>query len=233
MPPAPEDGALTTARSSHGWPQGLPTAKNDVLAASPVTLPKSAPTLLLQTATTESASDKLAAMRGTFGGSSTDSTLDAAEAALDPASAAAAGIDMTSDDIDQLTNNTVKAEEQATGAYQGDMMPSSSAQLQLWQAWGSGKKVPDAMFLAAGMKATTTYYGGGTPWASSNMKYCYASHVSEAIKKVHTDAFSQFTKAIPCLSFTNVGLKTDGDGNDAVAGGTAECNASPAVYITT
>ena len=65
------------------------------------------------------------------------------------------------------------------------------------------------------------------------MNYCYASHVSEAIKKVHTDAFSQYTKAIPCLSFTNVGLKTDGDGNDAVAGGTAECNASPAVYITT
>jgi hypothetical protein len=45
-----------------------------------------------------------------------------------------------------------------------------------------------------------------------------------AVRKVLNLATAQIKKAVPCITFRDVGLKSKGNGLSSVEGGTAECN---------
>lgn len=155
----------------------------------------------------------------THASDSTSEQEDIAETILTPTTAAQAGVEITSLDNDRIANVTdssghlVRMEEFRTDAYQGDMIPSGAAQLAQFKK--------HAASLLAG---TTTSYGTGVPWPSGEMKYCFASNIKDNAKKSVEYAIEQYGKALPCLSFKNVGLSTDGDGSAATSGGSAKCS---------
>merc|ERR1719424_2755163 len=72
----------------------------------------------------------------------------------------------------------------------------------------------------------------GDPWATGRVPYCYAAGIDSAAKDASEMAVAQIMKAVPCLTFVNVGLKTDGNGAATTDGGSAQCNEAPAVYVT-
>ena len=78
----------------------------------------------------------------------------------------------------------------------------------------------------------TQSFGTGTPWADGELKYCFHPHVSSELKAKVQTAVEQTQQVLPCLKLTDVGLKQLGDGQADSNTGTAECNESPAVFIT-
>ena len=78
----------------------------------------------------------------------------------------------------------------------------------------------------------TQSFGTGTPWAGGELKYCFHSHISSELKEQVKIALEQTQQVLPCLKFTDVGLKREGNGQAETSGGSAECNESPAVFIT-
>ena len=155
----------------------------------------------------------------THASDSTSEQEDIAETILTPTTAAQAGVEITSLDNDRAANVTdasgklVRMEEFRSDAYQGDMIPADATQL--------AKFKKHAANLLAG---TTTSYGTGVPWPAGEMKYCYASNIKDNAKKSVEYAIEQYGKALPCITFKNVGLSDDGDGKAASSGGSATCS---------
>merc|ERR1712166_1167921 len=102
-----------------------------------------------------------------------------------------------------------------TTVFQGDMLLTTE-QLELIQTTEDG----------------TQSFGSGTPWADGELKYCFHSHITSDLKSVIKTALEQTQQVLPCLKFTDVGLKSLGNGQAETSGGTAECNEGPAVFIT-
>ena len=139
---------------------------------------------------------------------------DKASLVLTPTSATQAGVEVTS-------NST--AEETKEGAYEGDMMPANTSELALFQS------------LTNAVREQGVSFGAGTAWKGGLVKYCYAGNIRGKTRKVVELAVQQFKKAVPCLTWKDVGLKSDGNGKSTWppnGKGTAECNESPAIYIT-
>merc|ERR1719203_1840901 len=64
-------------------------------------------------------------------------------------------------------------------------------------------------------------YGAGTPWAGGLLKYCYDPDLKSGAKTAVEKAIEQYKKAVPCITWENVGHLWG-----------SFCKKSPAVYIT-
>jgi hypothetical protein len=156
--------------------------------------------------------------------------------------APSAGVEITSMDNDQLTNQRspdgriVRAEEMCTECYQGDIRASSKRQLELLQLQARTRK----------------NHGAGKPWPNAEIKYCLHPKVPTDLKEVLAAAIKQMKKVFPCMSITDVGLKSVGNGQETLntygaiekanpknpnnweqaLRESAQCNADQAVFIT-
>lgn len=125
---------------------------------------------------------------------------------------------ITASDFTQLLG--VPGEERSD-AFQGDMIPSSNTQLAMFQhvAKRQGRK-----------KANASYVGAGKPWTGAVVNYCYASDASDDVTSVVPIALDQLARAVPCLSFVDVGHKagTSAASDDSIK----ECNGDgPAIFV--
>lgn len=77
--------------------------------------------------------------------------------------------------------------------FQGDMMASSAAQLLQFQEG------------AAHNRTGTGFVGAGRPWAGPVMKYCLATDIDPKVKHLWEVAMAQTTRAMPCMTFQDVG----------------------------
>lgn len=98
----------------------------------------------------------------------------------------------------------IKEVEEVDGAFQGDMVSSSTAQLNAWK----------------GLSTNGVREQGYTTWTDNYVPYCYANDVADAVVEAMNHAIGQFNKVLPCLVFEDVGRSGDG------------CTVLPAVYIT-
>jgi len=133
--------------------------------------------------------------------------------------------DAAFDNGDLITANTIsvlsggfRPEEFGGGnatnlTYEGDMVPGSDDQLKLFGKVSRGKHSAIA---------------AGNPWPNARVPYCFAPDVSDRVKYVFKIAAKQHTKALPCLSFEDVGWKS---GSSADADYKQSCNEKPAVFV--
>ena len=153
------------------------------------------------------------------------------------------GIEITNDCLDELrgeknaSGKMVRMEEEAKGAFQGDMMPFGAEQLDLWQRQSAGELIET--------EGKPSY--GGTAWPKGIIKYCFSSSVAKSVKDVWAESIKQFKQATPFLQFKDVGLKSEGNGVGRLRAGSmsvdsngntvpnnpggASCNEYPAVFV--
>jgi hypothetical protein len=98
-------------------------------------------------------------------------------------------------------------------SYQGDMIAVDSEQLSLFQEIGWGQR---------------RWIAAGRPWAGGIVSYCFASDTSKRVKHVFEAAVQQYTRAVPCLKFENVGWKS---GRSEDARKDQACQVSPAIFV--
>jgi hypothetical protein len=105
-------------------------------------------------------------------------------------------------------------------SYQGDMIPGSKKQLALFQA----------ISMAAGLHngSQTPGVAAGVAWPGGKVKYCFASDVPAAVKHIFKAACNQYHRAVPCLTFEDVGLKS---GSSTTKEDDQACNESPAIFV--
>ena len=153
------------------------------------------------------------------------------------------GIEITNDCLDELrgeknaSGKIVRMEEEAKGAFQGDMMPFGAEQLDLWQRRAAGELIET--------EGKPSY--GGTAWPKGIIKYCFSSSVTKSVKDAWAKSIEQFKKATPFLQFKDVGWKSEGNGRGRVLPGIsfnvvngnampnnpggASCNEYPALFV--
>jgi hypothetical protein len=145
---------------------------------------------------------------------------------LGPAAAAAAGLEVTAEDIDEAVGeggSTGKHLEEggAEGMDGEEEERSTGGDMEL----SSGELSGDEEFTIHDMKfrgATSLYTAGaGKPWTNKKVNYCFAVEAKPAVRQVIARSVEMFKKVLPCIEWQDVGFKSAG-----------ECNVSPAVYIT-
>lgn len=102
--------------------------------------------------------------------------------------------------------------------FEGDMIPEDTKQMMLFQTLG------DVPLLAN----QTPGIAAGDAWPNGVVKYCFASDIAESIKHIFTAATHQYKKAVPCLTFENVGW-VSGSSTDTAA--KQKCKESPAIFV--
>jgi len=124
--------------------------------------------------------------------------------------AIANGEEVTASDLADATGT--RGEDADDGGYQGDMIPGSEEQLLLFQGLAkSGRKV-----------------GAGTPWPNGHVKYCFASDVPQNIRHLIVASAAQFKRALPCMSFEDVGWRS-GTSNSPES--EQKCNENQAIFV--
>jgi hypothetical protein len=124
--------------------------------------------------------------------------------------AMANGEELTAGDLADATG--FRGEDEDDGGYQGDMIPGDEEQLLLFQGLAkSGRKA-----------------GAGSPWPLGQVKYCFASDVPHNIKHLFVASAEQFKRALPCMSFEDVGWKSGSSDSPASE---QECNVGPAIFV--
>jgi len=102
---------------------------------------------------------------------------------------------LTMDDVSLDANGesgeAVGPEE--ASAIEGDMIP---------------RQFQHNLLSTASQQGITTPVGAGVPWPSGQVKYCFASDTPPLARFVFEAATAQYTKALPCLRFINVGWKS-------------------------
>eukprot|EP00930_Biecheleria_cincta_P035037 TRINITY_DN24136_c0_g1_i1.p1 TRINITY_DN24136_c0_g1~~TRINITY_DN24136_c0_g1_i1.p1 ORF type:complete len:588 (+),score=93.66 TRINITY_DN24136_c0_g1_i1:38-1801(+) len=137
---------------------------------------------------------------------------------ITPEMAAEAGADVTSADIDainsiadprgHLSPVAIPLEKNSIEFFQDDMAATSKEQLQ------------DFAGTAAQNMESGKSYGAGKPWSGGVVKYCLSDGVHPEIKKSVNLAIDQYKKAVPCLTWKDVGYKGDNT-----------CHESPAIVV--
>jgi len=106
-------------------------------------------------------------------------------------------------------------------SFQGDMVPSSSKQLSLFQ-----KLTAQANASAHGRPQDSA--GAGATWNGAKVKYCFASDVTAQVKHIFLAAVNQYKVAVPCLQFVDVGWAS---GSSTSHEQEQACNEVPAIFV--
>jgi len=141
------------------------------------------------------------------------SLLDATGPYLHPCRARRHGMLLRSREIADATG-TRSEESKNRKADQGDMVATSSEQLQLFQDIAEGKY-------------GSGHVAAGKPWAEGRVKYCFASDVSVEVRSHFTAATDQIMRST-CLTFEDVGWQF-GDSNTEAE--SQRCNERPAIFV--
>jgi len=112
-------------------------------------------------------------------------------------------------------------------AYQGDMIArskNSKKQLKLFQSFTAGSQPWEP----EGPKGPKQI-AAGAPFPKGKINYCFASDVSETVKKIFRAATDQYKRAVPsCLTFEDVGWKA---GKSTSEEQDQLCKKSPAIFV--
>jgi len=100
---------------------------------------------------------------------------------------------------------------------QGDMRAASRAQLLLLQD------------VAGGSGGRQGWVAAGRPWTGAVVSYCVAADVSARVRRLWEVARQQISRAVPCISFREVG--NSGGWDSASAESRAACDSSPAIFV--
>jgi uncharacterized protein YcfJ len=137
---------------------------------------------------------------------------------------------LTAHDVAYLTHG-MKGEDKGckgvpnhTAAFQGDMVPADPKQLELFRTLSRERLSP----LDTGQSRGAPNDDPGQPWDAGIVKYCFAPDVSQTVKDVFVAATGQYSRAITCISFVDVGWKsgTSLDPKEAQF-----CKESPAIFV--
>jgi len=123
---------------------------------------------------------------------------------------------LTMDDI-SLNPNGESGEAvgpEAVSAVEGDMLPH---------------RLSHDFLSRASHQGVTTPIAAGTPWPSGQLKYCFASDTPPLARFVFEAATAQYSKALPCLRFIDVGWKS---GKSSDHWSSWSCQEAPAVFVT-
>jgi len=107
--------------------------------------------------------------------------------------------------------------------HQGDMEATDMKQLLLFQQIGA------AMVKRGNRSSQSKWVAAGVPWAASAVQYCFASDIDDDIRALWELATKQVTRALPCMSFENVG--NPGGHNSDSADVSKECGVAPAIFV--
>jgi len=124
-------------------------------------------------------------------------------------------------------------------SYQGDMIARSAKskkQLKLFESFTEGSQLEEPkleMPWAEEEKLEepkgAKQIAAGAPFPKGKINYCFASDVSETVKKIFRAATDQYKRAVPsCLTFEDVGWKkgkSDSEEQDQL------CKKSPAIFV--
>lgn len=107
--------------------------------------------------------------------------------------------------------------------HQGDMEATDLKQLLLFQQMSA------AMVERANRSSQSKWVAAGVPWATAAVKYCFAADIDDDIKHLWELATKQVKRALPCMSFENVG--NPGGHNSDTADASKECAVAPAIFV--
>lgn len=145
-------------------------------------------------------------------------------AALTPEEAVHNGVLVTLHDIAQITGEN--AMDHGCGGnlcYQGDMQATSPQEQALFQ------RMSATVGHRGNQSLKTNWVAAGAPWTNGRVKYCFASDIDADIRQLFELAISQISKAVPCISFENVGNSA---GRTSNAHDTSKvCDANPAIFV--
>ncbi|KOO25961.1 hypothetical protein Ctob_007531 [Chrysochromulina tobinii] len=125
---------------------------------------------------------------------------------LGPAAAAAAGLEVTAEDIDEAVGeggSTGKHLEEggAEGMDGEEEERSTGGDMEL----SSGELSGDEEFTIHDMKfrgATSLYTAGaGKPWTNKKVNYCFAVEAKPAVRQVIARSVEMFKKVLPCIEW--------------------------------
>ena len=125
--------------------------------------------------------------------------INAASSFFTPETAPAAGVELTVEDLSALANRTdaqghvAQIEASKPGAFEGDMVGQADTPT-------GGQSRP-----------------AGAPWTGAQVKYCFGSDASAGARRAFYGAVAQVRKAVPCIAFSELGLKGDGAACDHAA----------------
>jgi len=132
---------------------------------------------------------------------------------------------LTAHDLGQIThlpgmedigpNHTLRS-------FQGDMVPADDEQLELFQKIAEREQTRDES--ASGVHR----YVAGARWPGGRVNYCFASDTPARVRHMFVAATRQYKRAIPCLSFSNVGWLS-GSSTDRIS--RQACKETPAVFV--
>lgn len=111
-------------------------------------------------------------------------------------------------------------------SFQGDMIPGNEEQMVLFQTMvGNFDTANKTKQRHSGPKGVTA---AGATWTNARVPYCFASDVSEKVKHIFVAATNQYSVAIPCLEFVDVGWVK---GSSTSVDYRQKCTESPAIFV--
>jgi len=82
---------------------------------------------------------------------------------------------------------------------------------------------------ARGALRNNTWIAAGQPWPGGHVQYCFAQDVTARVRHIFVAATHQLTRALPCLTFEDVGWRR---GLSDTPEDQQVCNQSPAIFVT-
>jgi len=99
-------------------------------------------------------------------------------------------------------------------SFQGDMVPENDEQLTLYRKIANGSEA---------------WVAAGAPWRDGKVKYCFASDTTQRVRRAFQEAARMVTRALPCLSFVDVGWQS---GASQDPGELHACQEPQAIFVT-
>lgn len=137
-------------------------------------------------------------------------------------SSAANGHVLTAHDISEITHTNNMEDvgpNHALPAFEGDMIPADTKQLELFQTLAKA---------AQAQNATRYTAVAGKVWPRGVVNYCYASDTPPRVRHMFKAAVLQYQMAIPCLNFVNVGWRSGSSTDDMSL---QSCHKYPAIFV--
>lgn len=120
-------------------------------------------------------------------------------------------------------------------SFQGDMVPENAKQMAFLQITAGisnetdeAQSSPDKDAPAGLEPESQSSHSAGEPWTGAIINFCFASDASEMVKHIFLAATNQYTTAVPCLEFNEIGWVS---GSSTSPEQEQRCSSSPAIFV--
>jgi len=120
---------------------------------------------------------------------------------------------MASADSEVLTRYEDLGPKGPAKVFQGDMIAASDKQAESFKLLAQNQ---------------TPGIAAGRPWPDGRVKFCFASDVPAVVRHTFLAACEQYSKAVGCLTFTDVGWQS---GTSMGSDSEKRCKESPAIFV--